>query len=270
MLNGWDFDKDTVKDDMTLHAKWKRNKMDNPKRLNWNEQKANWASVDDEDSYTVRLYKDGTHVETITTNKSSLDMSDYLYKHGSGDYKYTVIATSSDKDIKDSDVVSSDEMTYYKPPVITVQLKDWETTEGGEVRFEVGAEVDRNEKLSYTWQKQEVGRLTIETWTDKIGQMYYTEKTTLKEGQYYYRCRISDEQGNTVDTNWVILTVNKKPEVSISASKTTISTNEEVTLTAKGLYGTGTLRYEWSDENNTKSNQLKLRLQETAKLSEFL
>ena len=266
LLNGWDFDKDTVKDDMTLHAKWKRNKMDTPKRPKWNEQKANWASVDDEDSYSVRLYKDGTHVETITTNKSSLDMSDYLYKHGSGDYKYTVIATSSDKDIKDSDVASSDEMTYYKPPVITVQLKDWETTEGGEVRFEVGAEVDRNEKLSYTWQKQEVGRLTIENWTDKFGPVYYTEKTSLKEGQYYYRCRVSDEQGNTVDTNWVILTVNKKPEVSISASKTTISTNEEVTLTAKGLYGTGTLRYEWSDENNTKSNQLKLRLKETAKL----
>jgi hypothetical protein len=162
LLNGWDFDRDTVKDDMTLHAKWKRNKMDTPKRPKWNEQKANWASVDDEDSYTVRLYKDGTHVETITTNKSSLDMSDYLYKHGSGDYKYTVIATSSDKDIKDSDVASSEEMTYYKPPVITVQLKDWETTEGGEIRFEVGAEVDRDEKLSYTWQRQEVGHLTIE------------------------------------------------------------------------------------------------------------
>ena len=31
------------------------------------------------------------------------------------------------------------------------------------------------------------------------------------------------------------------------------------------MYGTGTLRYAWSDENNTKSNQLKLRLTEIAK-----
>ena len=111
--------------------------MDTPKRLNWNGQKANWASVDDEDSYSVRLYKNGTHVETLTTSKSSLDMSDYLYEHGSGDYKYTVVATSSDKDIKDSDVASSDEMTYYKPPVITVQPEDWETTEGGEIRLKL-------------------------------------------------------------------------------------------------------------------------------------
>ncbi|MBQ4155765.1 MAG: InlB B-repeat-containing protein, partial [Clostridia bacterium] len=265
LLNGWDFDKDTVKDDMTLYAKWTRNKMDTPKRLKWNEQKANWASVDDEDSYSVRLYKNGTHVETLTTSKSSIDMSDYLYEHGSGDYKYTVIATSSDKDIKDSDVASSDEMTYYKPPVITVQPEDWETTEGGEVRFEVGAEVDRDEKLSYTWQRQEVGHLTVE-WTDKLGPVYYTEKTTTKEGQYYYRCCVSDEQGNTVNTNWVILTVNKKPKVYISASATSVFTNDEVTLTANASGGTGTLKYEWTDEDGSTSSQITLRLKETTKL----
>ncbi|MBR4868377.1 MAG: InlB B-repeat-containing protein [Clostridia bacterium] len=266
LLNGWNFDKDTVKDDMTLHAKWKRNKMDTPERLKWNEEKANWGSVDDEDSYSVRLYKDGVHVETLTTNKSSLDMSDYLYKHGSGDYKYTVIATSSDKDIKDSDVASSETMTYYKPPVITLQPVDCETTEGGELRFEVGAEVDRNEKLSYTWIRQEVGHLTTETCIDQFGPVYYVGRTGLKECQYYFTCRVEDEQGNSVFSNWALLTVNKKPEVSIDVSSYTIYNGDTVTLTANGKYGTGTLSYEWSDEKYSTDKSITLKLQQTTKL----
>lgn len=266
LLNTWDFDSDTVTDDMTLHAKWKRVKMDTPENLKWNDYKAKWKSVDDEDEYTVKLYKNGTHVETFTTSKSSFEMDDYLYEHGSGDYKFTVVAIS--RGIADSDVASSDQMTYYKPPIITSQPKDFETTEGQYVTFTVGAESDRNETLTYQWE-----RLTTELvfpwkrFENGIEATYHVDHTSLTSGEYSYRCIITDEQGNYVVTNEVTLTVNKAPTVTISASATTVYTNDEVTLIANGIDGTGTLQYEWSDDNGSTTSEIKIKPDKTTKLS---
>ena len=264
LLNGWDFDKDTVKDDTTLHAKWKRNKMDTPEDLKWSDQKAKWDSVDDEDEYTVKLYKDGTNVETFNTKKNSLDMSDYMYEHGSGDYKFTVVATSSG--IKDSDVASSSEKTYYKAPAITKQPKDFETTETGEITFEVGAEVDRNETLTYQWQRKPSDDNEWANLASGTSAIYEITNTVISSGTYIYRCRIEDEKGNVVYTDNATLVVNKKPTVTISASATTVYTKDEVTLIANATDGTGSMKYEWSDENGSTTSQIKLRLNETAKL----
>ena len=264
LLDAWDFGKDTVKDDLTLHAKWKRNKMDDPENVRWDKFTAKWDAVDDEDEYIVKLYKEGNLVETITTSKTSYDMSSITKKNGSGNYSFTVVAVS--KGIKDSEVVISVSKTYYRAPDITKDPENFETTETADATFSAGATVDRDETLSYQWQRKKKGSDKWNNISGATSKDYTIDKTVLEDGNYTYRCAVEDKKDNVVYTKEATLIVNKKPEVSISASKTLIETGDKVTLTATAKYGTGKLTYKWTDENGSTTNEITLKLKETSKL----
>lgn len=269
LLNEWNFDKDTVKDDQTLHAKWTRNKMDTPEDLKWSKNTAKWDSVDDEDEYVVKLYKDGSHVKTIETKKNSYDMADIMKQNGSGEYRFTVVAVSTGlfgSDIKDSDVASSPDRQYYKAPDITKQPENYETTETVSAAFTVGASVDRNETLTYQWQRKEDGS---DKWKDISGANsteYKIKECVLEDGNYDYRCRVEDEKDNEVYTNEVSLIVNKKPEVNISASVNPVERLMETELTANVSYGTGKMTYKWTDEDGSTGQKITVKLKKTSKL----
>ncbi|MDO5415122.1 MAG: InlB B-repeat-containing protein [Bacillota bacterium] len=269
LLNEWNFANDTVKDNTKLHAKWKRNKMDTPENLKWSKNTAKWDSVNDEDEYVVRLYKDGSHVETVETKKNSYDMADLMKNNGSGDYKFTVVAVSTGlfgSDIKDSDVANSDTRTYYKAPDITKQPVDYETTETTPATFTAGATVDRNETLSYQWQRKEDGSGKWKDIDDANGTEYKIKESVLSDGDYDYRCKIEDEKDNEVFTNEVSLIVNKKPEVNITASVNPVERSKETELTANVSYGTGKMTYKWTDEDGSITQKITVKLKKTSKL----
>ena len=97
--------KGTMKVSMTLLGII--SEIDYPDELDWNGNTASWSKVDAADRYTVRLFRNGSSVGTVTTTSRSANLHYGMTK--AGDYTFKVRAESSFSNVKSSWSDESDE-----------------------------------------------------------------------------------------------------------------------------------------------------------------
>lgn len=113
----WDFESDTVSEEMTLYAKWSLPQLAAPTGLSWSGTTAKWSKVTGPSGYTATLYKDGVSVATGTiasADTTSYSFANVLSRNGAGTYTFTVAAVGDHKVYDDSDTSEESEKYAYQ------------------------------------------------------------------------------------------------------------------------------------------------------------
>ena len=133
---------------------------------------------------------------------------------------------------------------------IIEQPKDAMVAENATASFTVKAS---GTGLSYQWQFSTDGK----TWSNTKMSGYNTATLQVQalsyRNNYYYRCVITDAQGNSVTTNGAKLIIGASAEIRITTqpANATVKENEEALFTVKAE-GTG-LSYQWQFSTDGKS-----------------
>ena len=113
----WNFESDTVSEEMTLYAKWSLPQLVAPTGLSWSGTTAKWSKVTSSSGYTATLYKDGVPVATGTVasaDTTSYNFSNVLSQNGAGTYTFTVATVGDHKVYDDSNTSEESEEYAYQ------------------------------------------------------------------------------------------------------------------------------------------------------------
>ncbi len=138
-------------------------------------------------------------------NASSVTLKANTGRNG---YKYRCKVTNGDGETLTSEQAV---LTVTAPITVTTQPEDVTAEKGSSAAFTVEATSNLGETLTYRWQYQTASGTSWSSCTATTGEGYNTSSVTLKANTgrdgYSYRCKITDESGNTVYSSAATLTV---------------------------------------------------------------
>lgn len=143
--------------------------------LAWDKRLAKWGAVLTADTYELRLYKDGTLIETIILTANSYDLTEVIRTKGVGEYSFTVVAKSDAyKDSVESDKSNVFKFNNAKPVIDGIADKE----------IEFGANFDPKEGVSARDEEDgnySVDDIKVEGTVDSSNPNTYTLKYSVTD-----------------------------------------------------------------------------------------
>ncbi len=196
-----------------------------PEELDWNGNTASWSKVDAADRYTVRLFRNGSSVGTVTTTSRSANMHYGMTK--TGDYTFKVRAESSFSGVKSSWSEESDERYIDSDHVyrgsqtlgsdVTHNTEPSQSESAGPAGPSSGGS-SSVPAVSYGWQQDangwrylENGSAVYRSWREINSEWYYFNERgymatgwVLDGGRWYY-LNTSSSEGTlgAMRTGWI-------------------------------------------------------------------
>ncbi len=207
--------------------------------------KAKWNPVENADSYTIQVYKDGDKLgKPLTATGTSYDLSTLITNNFGGEYTFTVVAKSDSELYKDSDAATSSVCNYrgkLVTPSITLTVDKIAGTVGYKITDTnpedtvgtyiikiydkdgnpVGEDITSS-KLTGTIKDLEFGAKYSVTVTASSSSLANTESGNLS----------SDESGkSSVTADGIVgISVTKKPTLSYTEGDTIDLSKMEITV----------------------------------------
>ncbi len=165
---------------------------------------------------------------TLTANK------------GRNGYKYHCVVTNGDGETLASEqaVLTVTTPVVVDPITVTAQPADVTAEKGSSATFTVEAVSNLSETLTYQWQYKTASGTSWNNCTATTGTGYASDSITLTANKgrngYSYRCKLTDETGNTAYSDAATLTVT----TPVVVDPITITTQPEAVTAVKGSSAT--------------------------------
>ena len=173
-----------------------------------------------------------------------------------GGYQYRCVITN---DVNGSITSSSATLTVYSAPTVSTQPQPRTVAEGNTAQFSVTVAANGGSPLTYQWQRSTNGGTSFVNVTDGTGSTtatYTTTTTTAVMNGYVYRCVVTNNFSQTINSNTTVLTVIPSPTINIQPTNETVTASvgetREISVMATVPTG-GEISYQWYS-NTTASN----------------